>query len=220
MTWHTSIAMDSYRSNSEDRASVIRLDDGIVCMIADGVGGRSGGGAAADYFIRSATTWVESLKQFPGAREQHRFLRDLDLQMTRTAGLGEATAILAFISDSRIIGACVGDSVCWWITDSTCIDLTAAAGQKPWLGSGMARIQSFEQPIQNGTLLIATDGLSKYADRDELCQIARRSSHEKCGTNLIAFMRPPSGMLPDDVAVIVARQSITPSTSPAETACS
>ena len=52
-----------------------------------------------------------------------------------------------------------------WITAEGHFDLTEAQKRKPYLGSGMASPVPFELKLtQQGTLLLATDGLFKYAD--------------------------------------------------------
>lgn len=206
MDWQASITLDSYRANSEDRASVVKNPSGIVCILADGVGGRSGGGEAAEYFVQSTSKWVKSLNGLPRIRELYRFLRDLDEAMTQVTGLGETTGLITVCNESDAFGVVVGDSTSWWVAHTACDDLTENVGQKPWLGSGMARIGTFERKLVDGTLLMATDGLSKYADRETLCNIVRQTPLNDCGKELVAAVRPPSGRLPDDVAIIVARR--------------
>lgn len=174
-------------------------------LIAHGVGGRSGGGAAADLFVQRAATWVGSLNQAPSATDLYAFLSHVDLEMSRGADIGETTALMVLASEQGIQGAATGDSVAWWITDSRYVDLSRDAGRKPWLGSGMATIHSFTHGIELGTILVATDGLSKYADAGRLCAIARKSSLDQRPRELIEAVRLPSGTLQDDVAVILAR---------------
>jgi serine/threonine protein phosphatase PrpC len=205
MHWQTKSATASYRINSEDRAAVVESPFGVVLLIADGVGGRSGGGAAADFFVDHATRWVGSFTQAPSAHRLHAFLSDVDLEMSRTADMGETTALMVLASEHGIQGAVTGDSVAWWISDSRYVDLSRNAGQKPWLGSGMASIHSFARGAEHGTLLLATDGLSKYADAGRLCAIARDVSLDQGPRELIEAVRLPSGILQDDVAVILAR---------------
>lgn len=47
--WRTAIATDSYRDATEDRAAVF----GSFAVVADGVGGRAGGGVAADAVVNA-----------------------------------------------------------------------------------------------------------------------------------------------------------------------
>jgi serine/threonine protein phosphatase PrpC len=205
MHWQTKSASASYRVNSEDRTAIVESPFGLVLLIADGVGGRSGGGAAADFFVQRAATWVGSLTQAPSAHDLHAFLSHVDFEMSRAADIGETTALMVLASADGIQGAATGDSAAWWITDSRYVDLSRDAGQKPWLGSGLARIQPFAHRIERGTLLLATDGLSKYADTARLCAIARGGCLDQLPRELIEAVRLPSGTLQDDVAVILAR---------------
>ena len=86
-------------------------------------------------------------------------------------------------------------------------DLAPSAGRKPWVGSGAALPVPFAGPMTTGTVLLATDGLVKYTSREAIRDAARETPLVEVPRRLIELVRPPSGRLPDDVAVIVARLS-------------
>ena len=72
--------------------------------------------------------------------------------------------------------------------------------RKPLLGSGKAVPVAFETVLGDATLLLATDGLLKYARRDRIAAPAR-SLHLKIAVQgLTDLPRLRSGALPDDVA--------------------
>lgn len=190
--WRTAIAVDSYRPNGEDRAAVVPFAAGLIAVVADGVGGRSGGGAAADAVVAAV-------------HRLGKWFRDLDREMAATGTVGETTAVVARLTDIGPVGVACGDSVAWSVTADGYRDLTAGAGEKPWVGSGAARPVSFVRPRQYvGTLLLATDGLVKYTSAEHICDIIRATPFADAPRALIEAVRHPSGRLPDDVAVILA----------------
>lgn len=199
--WRTAIAVDSSRPNGEDRAAVVPFAAGLIAVVADGVGGRSGGGAAADAVVAA----VHRLAANPGPFDFGKWLRDLDREMAESGTVGETTAVVARLTDLGPIGVACGDSVAWAVTADGYRDLTAGAGEKPWIGSGAARPVSFLKPRQHvGTLLFATDGLVKYTSPERICAIIRGTPFADAPRALIEAVRYPSGRLPDDVAVILA----------------
>ena len=79
-------------------------------------------------------------------------------------------------------------------------------GRKPLLGSGEAVPVAFEAVLGDATLLLATDGLLKYAHRDRITALARGPDLEVAVHALTNLPRLRSGALPDDVAVILCRR--------------
>lgn len=196
--WHTAIAADYYRLATEDRAGVF----GSFALVADGVGGRAGGGAAADAVVQG----VRELAERPGRWDAVRWLAELDRRMAESGAVGETTAVVAKFTPLGLTGVAVGDSVAWWVTADDWGDLTAAAKPKPWVGSGAAVPVPFSRSLQHvGTLLLATDGLTKYTSAERIVDMIRTTPFDDTPRSLIELVRPPSGRLPDDVAVIVAR---------------
>jgi len=54
-----------------------------------------------------------------------------------------------------------------------------------------------------GWLLMASDGLLKYAAREVIARVALEGSVEEGARGLVECVRLPSGMLRDDLAVIL-----------------
>ena len=210
--WRTVIATDSYRPTSEDRAGVFVGVGGTFAVVADGMGGRSGGAAAADAVVKS----VRELAEQPSLKwDRTRWTTDLDQRMGASGAVGETTAVAVQLTAVGPMGVAVGDSVAWWVRDDDWGSLTAAAVPKPWVGSGCVTPIPFAKPLQNvGTLLLATDGLVKYTSSERIVETVRMTPLDDLPRTLIELVRPPSGRLPDDVAVIAARWS--PSISPNE----
>ena len=198
--WRTAVAADSYRPATEDRAGVF----GPFAVVADGVGGRGGGADAAGAVLEA----VQALAARPDPHrwDRVRWLADLDRQMAESGMGGETTAVAVWLSALGPIGVAAGDSVAWWVTADGWGDLTAAAKPKPWVGSGAAVPVPFGKPLQHvGTLLLATDGLTKYTPPERIVAVVRGTPFDDIPRSLIDLVRPPSGRLPDDAAVIAAR---------------
>lgn len=106
---------------------------------------------------------------------------------------------------SMCFGASVGDSGAWLVWDGTVIDLTEQQVRKPLLGSGAAHPVAFGPVPMRGRLVVATDGLFKYATRARLVSAASRGGPESAVTALIDAVRMPSGRLQDDVGVVVCQ---------------
>lgn len=95
----------SYRSNIEDRAQVIDLENRIVIIVADGAGGIVGGAAAADAVTGLVRDRAHDLMDAESCIE---LLREADRVVLATGG--ESTAVLLVVGDEGIYGASCGDS--------------------------------------------------------------------------------------------------------------
>jgi serine/threonine protein phosphatase PrpC len=184
----------------EDRAITVPTPGGYLVAVADGAGGTGGGSAAADSLIAflskftekaGSTDWVAALCTF-----------DDDLAARRSGG--QTTGVVAFVNGDCVTGASVGDSSAWLITpagDTT--DLTARQRRRPLLGSGEALPVQFEAERRGGRVLLASDGLFKYATAERICALAMQGSVAEAVHALANCVRLPSGDPQDDVAVVL-----------------
>ena len=125
----------------------------------------------------------------------------MDQALVRTGG--QCTAVVVEISEGRVLGASVGDSGAWMLTGKAIIDLTENQHRKPLLGSDEAMPMGFGPIELSGRLLIATDGLFKYARASDIEQRAMGVSLNDAVEKLIAGVRLRSGALQDDVGIIL-----------------
>lgn len=206
MTFETDICEDSYRPQTEDRLRVFTVGDGVVIAIADGMGGRAGGAEAAEIFLTVTTTEVARLGSGDDPLVWDRVLTLADGEIQADPAAGETTAVIVAVTPRGIAAASVGDSAAWLIMNDRVWDLTAGQQHKPGLGVGMARPTTFRgKTLPGSTLLVATDGLLKYADRETIARVVREEPCAGASRELVALVRPPSGRLPDDVAVALCR---------------
>jgi serine/threonine protein phosphatase PrpC len=200
---------DSYRGeSSEDRAEIIPAHRSRILLVVDGVGGRAGGGDAASLLLELARDVAPHITRLD-APAWARFLTQADLIVHDDAEGGETTAVIAQVSDDghRIVGASVGDSEAWFVTDDGLFDLTETQRKKPFLGSGAARPIPFALPVppSGGTLLLATDGLFKYASQERILDAVRLPGIEDAADELINAARLRSGSFSDDIVLLLCR---------------
>jgi len=186
---------------NQDRGAVIVGQSACVLIVADGAGGLSGGLEAAVLAIEIAERNCDC---FGDSSACANFLQDLDRQICEDKIAGETTCAIAVATDDQIFGASVGDSGVWIIAGNEVLDLTRRQVRKPLIGSGSANPMGFLRHRIQGRLLLASDGLLKYASRERIATTIWETNNEKCASALIEIVRLPSGELPDDVTVIVA----------------
>lgn len=189
------ISTDSSNIENQDRACVVQQQV-ITIGLADGAGGLSGGTQAAQHI-------VNALQETP-VECANILLQQLDYRIEQDPMAGETTAIVIKIQKHQIIGASVGDSAAWLINKGQVIDLTQQQQRKPLLGSGRATPISFSHHVATGLLLVASDGLVKYASTSDIMQqLSNQHDLTQCSRQLIELVRFPSGQLPDDVTIIL-----------------
>ena len=184
----------------EDRLLVERHGARTLAIVADGAGGMGGGAAAAAMACSIAAQRLRTGGKGTG-EDWARCLYEADQAVVRTGG--QCTAVVVEISEGRVVGASVGDSGAWLLTGKAIVDLTENQHRKPLLGSDEAMPMGFGPIEFSGRLLIATDGLFKYATESDIAQRATALSVNDAVDKLIAGVRLISGALPDDVAIIL-----------------
>jgi serine/threonine protein phosphatase PrpC len=205
----TTSRQDSYRGeDSEDRSAIIASAGSQIFVVADGVGGRAGGFAAASLLVDLVREVAPQITRLD-APAWARFLTQADKIVAEDDESGETTGVIAQVSDDgrRIVGASIGDSEAWFVTPDGLFDLTETQRKKPFLGSGGAGAVPFTLPTPDpgGTLLIASDGLFKYADQERIIEAVRSPDLEDAATALVDSARLRSGSFSDDIAVLLCR---------------
>jgi serine/threonine protein phosphatase PrpC len=184
----------------EERLLVEQYGTRTLAVVADGAGGTGGGAAAAAMACSIAAQRLRT----GGAgtpEDWARCLYEADQAVVRCGG--QCTAVVVEISEGRLVGASVGDSGAWMLTGREIVDLTEEQQRKPLLGSDEVVPVGFGPIELSGRLLIATDGLFKYATESDIAQRAMGLSINDAVDQLIAGVRLRSGALQDDVGIIL-----------------
>jgi serine/threonine protein phosphatase PrpC len=179
------------------------MEGATLVGVADGAGGVSGGAATADAFCRALRDCVGAR---PAAWEV--WMAHLDGALAASGRLGLAAAVVVEIrDDATLLGASVGDCEASILLSGEWHDLTGGQQRKPLFGSGQCRPVAFSGSLAKETLVIGTDGLWKYAPREQIREAASRSPLDAAATALVDGVRLQSGRLQDDIAVLVGEWS-------------
>jgi serine/threonine protein phosphatase PrpC len=193
-----------YRRRCEDRVDVIPHPAGLVLVCADGAGGSGGGAEAADSILMWVRAHVTQTRDLRPATQWADLLAEADRQISFANG--ESTGVVVALWDDGLSGASVGDSAAWLVRDDGFDNLTAGQTHKPLLGSGRASPVAFERAgLGQSTLLLASDGLVKYAPPRRICELAPLPDLDAAAA-LLDLVRLRSGALQDDVAIVLCRR--------------
>jgi serine/threonine protein phosphatase PrpC len=192
----------------QDRASVIPTESGLVLVLADGAGGLAGGALAADAVVAAVTAACAGRRSNLGSAQFWvDVLEGADVQLATRHHGGQSTAVICAV-DRGIVGAAVGDSVAWIVHPSGVADLTNAQTKRPLIGSGQAAVVPIASEMGDRTLLLASDGLAKYASRAKIAMTALDADLARSTGRLLELARLRSGALQDDVSVVLCRRQL------------
>jgi serine/threonine protein phosphatase PrpC len=204
--WETVKLLEAGAARLEDRAEVFVCGQETVVVVADGAGGRPGAAYTAEETVRRVGEFVAGRAPGWNPLAWCNVLRRIDEALARDLAAGETTAVVAVLSSGGVLGASVGDSGAWLIAPDGMRDLTAHQQRKPFLGTGAAVPVPFAAPwTGDGTLLVASDGLFKYADPAAVCAAAQEADLQAAARQVADLARLPSGKLQDDIAVVLCR---------------
>ncbi|MEO7736439.1 MAG: hypothetical protein ABIY55_36105 [Kofleriaceae bacterium] len=117
---------------------------------------------------------------------------------------GQTTAVVVAVEPGGIAGCSVGDSGAWRI-GSDIVDLTEGQTRKPLVGAGCHPFAFHASAIGGDTLLVASDGLLRYAKPQDVARIARGPDIAAAVRALVELVRLRSGSLQDDVSIVLCR---------------
>jgi len=197
--WHK---LASGRQSSEDRAEVYAHGEDLVVVVADGAGGISGGARASAAVVETARAVAENpTLDVHDTDLWATLLKEADSTMAaKTAG--ETTAVIVVVGPNGLTGISVGDSEAW-IVDRTSIDDLTRSQERLRLGSGRATPVAFQRRRLDGVLLVATDGLFKFASAGQIAATVRAGDVSRAAERLTALVQLPSGGFQDDVGIVV-----------------
>jgi hypothetical protein len=114
--------------------------------------------------------------------------------------------VILAVTAAGITGASVGDSEAWMLTGHHLTELTAGQMRKPLVGDGCIPFRVDSPALGRSTLLVASDGLTRYATRTDIARIVEGEDLEAAARVLVDLARLPTGSLQDDVSVVLCRQ--------------
>ena len=147
----------------DDHVGIVRRDDGVVLLLADGAGNNSDGGSAAEWFVARLSELAASAKRIPSADLLAQWAQELDAEWFATGRRGESTLVMASLADGKVQGASVGDSGAWLVHSGFHHELTAEQRRRPLLGQNRASVVPFGPVPFHGVVLLASVVLIKYA---------------------------------------------------------
>ena len=169
-----------------------------MIVLADGAGGTVNGAVAAQAVIDAVTRAGSA----PGSWSS--LLQQVDRDRPRLAG-GQTTAVVVSVTARGLTGASVGDSGAWVVRGADIVDLTDGQRRKPLLGDGASPFEITAAALGTGTLLVASDGLLRYARSEAIVQLVSAADLAAAARGLVDLVRLRSGALPDDVSVVLCR---------------
>jgi serine/threonine protein phosphatase PrpC len=184
------------------------LDPGLwLCFVADGQGGQSGGGPAAQLACRSALAAAAACRpeRLSDERTWSDLLRRADQAVRDDPAAGFTTLVGLGLVRNRVVGASSGDSAALLVCGECAVELTARQRKNPPVGSGAAEAVPFAAALSAPWKLLAmSDGVWKYVGWDRIIEAARREH----GASLVAALQrsarlPRSGRFQDDFTVVV-----------------
>lgn len=184
--------------DGQDRARVIEAGDDLIVALADGAGGTGNGATAAQAI-------VDAVGADSAADDWCVLLDDLDCD-TQRLGNDQSTAVIVSIRGGVLSGASVGDSGAWLLQGANVVELTQGQQRKPLVGDGCAPWRIPPTRLNGGALLVASDGLLRYAKQLDIIRIASSEDLQAAARALIDHVRLPNGTLQDDVVVVPCRE--------------
>ncbi|MDP3278913.1 MAG: protein phosphatase 2C domain-containing protein [Deltaproteobacteria bacterium] len=190
----------------DDHVSVARREDGLVLALADGAGNSDDGGPLAEWLVSTIKERALEAKNLPGADALSRWIEALDMQWFATGRRGESALVVVSVTHSKVSGASVGDCGAWLVRSGRYQELNGEQRRKPLVGQGRATVLPFGPLPMQGVLLLATDGLLKYAPETKIQHLATDGNVSVAAAKLVDLVRTASGALQDDVGLIVCRK--------------
>jgi hypothetical protein len=186
------------------------LDPGcLLCAVADGQGGRVGGGPAARLACRAC---VEAAGRRPPGALFHPCAwaalgRAADEAVVGDTEAGLTTLVALAVRGDELAGASSGDSAAVLVSGGRPpVVLTARQWKDPPVGSGAAVFRAFEGRLAAPWAVLAlTDGVWKYAGWEAVLSAAQGPAEAAVAGLRGRAALPGSGRLQDDFTLVLVR---------------
>lgn len=203
--FQTAQVVEPHVQAGADQVAVLPWGEAVVLVVADGAGNSQRGAEAAQAVVHAVRTAVVGRTDLLRPEAWSQVLEQCDHGLASAGHGGESTAVVACVTEGRVVGASVGDSELWLLHGDSHIAVTGYQRRKPLLGSGEALPVFFDVPWAQGSLLAGTDGLFKYADARRIRTVASGPDLSTAARELASLPRLAHGGLPDDVGLVLCR---------------
>lgn len=202
-----SLYMDGVNKPNQDYAGYFTKDGVDFLFLADGAGG-CGGGAKASQYLASFVQQNVSGHRIHEPKFLYELLTAADYSLLDNVPGSQTTAIVIAIKDDFLYVSSVGDSHAWIVDKYSIKSLTEGKSHKAFIGSGKVNPLVSKTYFHDGILILASDGLWKYASSDRIIETLRQSPELLSSALLSDLARMKSGGLQDDISILLYRKSM------------
>jgi serine/threonine protein phosphatase PrpC len=179
----------------------------LLCALADGQGGRSGGREASQIAVNSALAYLakQSPNDLVDVREWFIGAEKADDEVSRDAEAGFTTLVLCGLTASGVCGVSNGDSAAVFWDGGKMLTLTEEQRKNPPVGSGGAALTPFAlKATAPWKLLLMSDGVWKYAGWGGVADALQSLSGQPLLQHLRDVVKQRhGGILPDDFTAVL-----------------
>jgi hypothetical protein len=151
-------------------------DNFALCALADGQGGRSGGGIAAHAAVLLALDAACAVKP-EALLSPLRWLDVFNVADRRVAAdldTGYCTLVELVAAGEWVVGASSSDSAAALILEHSAVILTDHRHKNPPVGSGATKFEAFSaRPGMKWRVLVVSDGVWKYVGWERMIAVGR-----------------------------------------------
>jgi len=180
-------------------------DNFALCALADGQGGRSGGGIAAQAAVLLALDAACAVKP-EALLSPLRWLEVCnvtDREVAAKPDTGYCTLVALAAAGAWVVGASSGDSAAVLILEHSSVILTDRQYKNPPVGSGAVKFEAFSsRPGVRWRVLVVSDGVWKYVGWERMIAVGRSAQGNQVAEELRREVLQSHGLLPDDFSVI------------------
>lgn len=204
-------ASASVQASSQESCKVLERGGTLVVVVADGGGGLRGGAAAS----RSLVAVVEDAVNDPTFALEDReswiaLFRETDAGLAANRA-GETTGVVVVLGSRGIVGVSTGNTEAWLVAPERVDNLTVGQHAEQRLGTRRTTPTPFQRAAPRGAVLVvASDGLFKFAARDVIASVVRAQAIGVAAENLVELVKLRSGKVAEDVAVVLVRLDEVP----------
>lgn len=195
-----------------------------LCFLADGQGGRAGGGETARLAceVALASALAHQPPKLTDPQTWSGIMRQADKAVANHPVAGFTTLVCLCVYQGRVVGSSSGNSAALLVSPTQPNELTAGQKKNPPVGSCAAVAVPFGTSVEEPwRVLIMSDGVWKYVGWERVIEVAGRAPRSSVIPELQQLARlPGSGRFQDDFTVVMLEspaESAIPHINPGQT---